>query len=79
MTELRITAIDVYKSDIPLVTPFRIAVMETTHAENLFVRIDTDRGLAGLGESSPTAALELDHLSSTGFWYGFEEFDMESV
>jgi rubrerythrin len=22
---------------------------------------------------------ELDHLSSTGFWYGFEEFDMESV
>jgi rubrerythrin len=22
---------------------------------------------------------ELDHLSSTGFWYGFEEFDMESI
>ncbi len=22
---------------------------------------------------------ELDHLSNTGFWYGFEEFDMESV
>ncbi len=22
---------------------------------------------------------ELDHLSSTGFWYGFEEFDMERV
>lgn len=22
---------------------------------------------------------ELDHLSQTGFWYGFEEFDMESV
>lgn len=22
---------------------------------------------------------ELDHLSRTGFWYGFEEFDMESV
>ena len=22
---------------------------------------------------------ELDHLNNTGFWYGFEEFDMESV
>ena len=22
---------------------------------------------------------ELDHLSSTGFWYGFEEFDMERM
>ena len=22
---------------------------------------------------------ELDHLSNTGFWYGFEEFDMEGV
>ena len=22
---------------------------------------------------------ELDHLSSTGFWYGFEEFNMESM
>ena len=22
---------------------------------------------------------ELDHLSHTGFWYGFEEFDMESM
>ena len=22
---------------------------------------------------------ELDHLSNTGYWYGFEEFDMESV
>ena len=22
---------------------------------------------------------ELDHMSNTGFWYGFEEFDMESI
>jgi rubrerythrin len=22
---------------------------------------------------------ELDHLGNTGFWYGFEEFDMESI
>ena len=22
---------------------------------------------------------ELDHLNNTGFWYGFEEFDMESI
>jgi rubrerythrin len=22
---------------------------------------------------------ELDHLSNTGFWYGFEEFDMERI
>ncbi len=26
-----------------------------------------------------TVQFELDHLSQTGFWFGFEEFDMERV
>ncbi len=54
---MQITRVDVYRSDIPLLTPFRIAVMETTDAENLFVRIATDAGLSGVGEASPTPAL----------------------
>jgi L-alanine-DL-glutamate epimerase-like enolase superfamily enzyme len=50
---MRITGVTLYKADIPLRDPFRIAVMEMTAAKNVFVRIDTDAGLVGWGESSP--------------------------
>jgi L-alanine-DL-glutamate epimerase-like enolase superfamily enzyme len=50
---MRITSIDLFKADIPLKDPFRIAVMEMTAAQNVFVRINTDDGLVGWGEASP--------------------------
>src|SRR5206468_1899274 len=50
---MRITSIDLFKADIPLKDPFKIAVMEMRAAANVFVRINTDDGLAGWGESSP--------------------------
>jgi len=50
---MRITTIDLFKADIPLKDPFKIAVMEMRSAANVFVRINTDNGLAGWGESSP--------------------------
>jgi L-alanine-DL-glutamate epimerase-like enolase superfamily enzyme len=50
---MRITGVTLYKADIPLKDPFRIAVMEMRAAANVFVRVDTDAGLAGWGESSP--------------------------
>src|SRR5688500_6209055 len=50
---MRITRVDLYKADIPLKDPFRIAVMEMRAAANVFVRVETDAGLVGWGESSP--------------------------
>lgn len=50
---MRITSVDLFKADIPLKDPFRIAVMEMRHAQSLFVRINTDSPHAGWGESSP--------------------------
>jgi L-alanine-DL-glutamate epimerase-like enolase superfamily enzyme len=50
---MRITSIDLFKSDILLKDPFRIAVMEMRAAANVFVRINTDEGFVGWGESSP--------------------------
>jgi L-Ala-D/L-Glu epimerase len=49
---MRITSIDLFKADIPLKEPFRIAVMEMRSAMNVFVRINTDAGIAGWGEAS---------------------------
>jgi L-alanine-DL-glutamate epimerase-like enolase superfamily enzyme len=53
MAAKRITAVTLFKADIPLKDPFRIAVMEMRAAANVFVRISTDAGLVGWGESSP--------------------------
>jgi L-alanine-DL-glutamate epimerase-like enolase superfamily enzyme len=50
---MRITGVTLFKADIPLKDPFRIAVMEMRSAMNVFVRIDTDAGLVGWGEASP--------------------------
>jgi L-Ala-D/L-Glu epimerase len=49
---MRITTIDLFKADIPLKEPFRIAVMEMRSAMNVFVRINTDAGIVGWGEAS---------------------------
>jgi L-Ala-D/L-Glu epimerase len=50
---MRITGVDLFKADIPLKDPFRIAVMEMRAAANVFVRVNTDAGLVGWGEASP--------------------------
>lgn len=50
---MKIVGVEVYKADIPLVAPFRIALGETTVAENVLIKIKTDEGLYGLGEASP--------------------------
>lgn len=50
---MRITSIDIYQADIPLHEPFRIAIMTMESARNIFIRIETDEGVGGWGESSP--------------------------
>ncbi len=50
---LKIKAVDIHLFDIPLTTPFRIAIGEMKAANLLLVRIHTDQGLTGLGEACP--------------------------
>ena len=53
MSELSITGIDIFQAKIPMVAPFRIALGVTDKAEYLFVRINTDGGVSGWGETTP--------------------------
>ena len=48
-----ISKIDIFKLNIPLKIPFRIALETITHAENILIRIHTKEGLCGWGECSP--------------------------
>ena len=51
--KLRIKDVEIYAFDIPLKQPFRISLGESTAANDVLVRIVTDAGLVGWGESSP--------------------------
>ncbi|KAB7731748.1 dipeptide epimerase [Rudanella paleaurantiibacter] len=50
---MKITAISVYRFDIPLKAPIAISLGTIEHARNILVQIDTDTGLTGWGEGSP--------------------------
>ncbi len=54
---MRVVKVTVYKANILLVAPFRIALGVTEVAENFFVRIETDEGIHGWGEGSPFPAI----------------------
>ena len=51
--KLRITDVEIFLFDIPLSSPFRIAIGEMTAANDLLVRVRTDQGVTGLGEACP--------------------------
>lgn len=48
-----VTTITAYPFAIPLKTPFKIATMTSTHAEGVFVKVESDCGLTGWGEATP--------------------------
>ena len=50
---LKITAVDIYLFDLPLVTPFRISIGEMKAANDVLVRVHTDQGIMGIGEACP--------------------------
>jgi L-alanine-DL-glutamate epimerase-like enolase superfamily enzyme len=52
-----ITRIAIYKMNVMLKEPFKIALSTTTCAENVLVRIETSDGLYGFGEGSPLASI----------------------
>jgi L-alanine-DL-glutamate epimerase-like enolase superfamily enzyme len=49
---MRIERIEVFKANLPLKRPFRIAIGETRVAETLYIRIHADDGLYGMGEAN---------------------------
>jgi len=49
---MKISRIEIFRADLPLKQPFRIALGETRVAETVFVRIHTDRAIHGVGEAS---------------------------
>ncbi len=49
----KIKDVEIYVFDLPLVAPFRIAIGEMKAANDVLVRIRTERGITGLGEACP--------------------------
>ena len=54
---ISVRSVDVYRANIPLRKPFRIATMVTTDAELVFVRIVDSSGLVGWGEAAPLRSI----------------------
>lgn len=50
---LKITDVDIYLFDLPLLAPFRIAIGEMKSANDLLIRVITDQGIVGIGEACP--------------------------
>ncbi|MDP2915620.1 MAG: dipeptide epimerase [Candidatus Aminicenantes bacterium] len=51
--KLRIKDVEIYAFDIPLKQPFRISLGVSNAANDVLVRVVTDSGIVGLGESCP--------------------------
>jgi len=54
---MKITHIDIFKADLPFHEPFKIAIMEVTGAQTLFIRVHTDENVYGMGEANPYWAI----------------------
>ena len=50
---IKITGVDIFVYDLPLASPFRIAIGTMQAANDVLVRIRTDAGLTGVGEACP--------------------------
>jgi L-Ala-D/L-Glu epimerase len=51
--KVAIKKIDIFKFSIPLIEPFITSFGKETDAQNVIVRISTDKGITGFGECSP--------------------------
>ncbi len=55
--DIRITALRIFRYDIPLRAVFEIATMKISDARNVLIKIETDAGIVGWGEGAPFHAL----------------------
>ena len=60
MPELKISGVDIFQAKIPMVAPFRIALGVISEADFLFIRVNTDGGVSGWGESTPVSQITGD-------------------
>ena len=56
-SKLKITGVDIYAFDIPLIEPFKISIGTVYAANDVLVMIHTDAGVVGLGEACPFAPI----------------------
>ena len=61
---MRIQSVKIGSSKIPLVTPFKTALRTVYVLESILVRIVTDDGMIGYGETAPTEAITGDSKES---------------
>lgn len=54
---MRITGVKAAAVQMPLVAPYTIAYETVSQAENIFLRVETDRGLTGCGCAAPDLAV----------------------
>jgi L-alanine-DL-glutamate epimerase-like enolase superfamily enzyme len=52
-SRLKVTGVEIYAYDLPLKSPFRIAIGTMPAANDVLVRVQTDAGLTGVGEACP--------------------------
>ena len=50
---MKITSVEIYKFNVPLLEPFVIAIETITHAESILIKINTDTDIYGWGECNP--------------------------
>jgi L-alanine-DL-glutamate epimerase-like enolase superfamily enzyme len=60
ISSVKITGVDVYYYDLPLLEPFKISIAEMKDALNVLVCLQTDQGIVGWGEAAPFPALTGD-------------------
>jgi L-alanine-DL-glutamate epimerase-like enolase superfamily enzyme len=81
---MKILQTRIYKLSIPML-PFRIATGTMYHAQNLFIRIETNEGLIGVGECSAFPTITGESQSTcfemakdfAGLWKDKEALDIE--
>ena len=61
---MRIQSVKIGSSEIPLVSPFKTAIRTVYALESIVVRIVTDDGMIGYGETAPTEAITGDSKES---------------
>ena len=60
IANVKITDVDAYYYDLPLLEPFKISIAEMKDALNVLVRLHTNQGIVGWGEAAPFPALSGD-------------------
>ncbi|MCB0606865.1 MAG: hypothetical protein KDD12_04055, partial [Lewinella sp.] len=62
---MRIVRARCWKENLELTKPYTIAYRTISSVENLFIYLETDRGLYGIGSGSPAAFVTGEHIEES--------------